>query len=435
MVLVTGVAAACGPRDDTPENAVHVLTATGTVGPVMDQYIDRGISKAEANQARLVVIQLDTPGGLNTSMESIVKRILRSGVPVAVYVTPEGGRAASAGTFITMAAHIAAMAPNTRIGAASAVMAGGEDIGETLGRKIEEDATALIRALAEERGRNADWAEDAVREARANNDRDALELGVIDLRAATLDDLLEAIDDTDVRLREGVSVEMRGLTDAELVYTDMSFWERVLSVLANPTLASILIALGFLGLIFELSSPGTFIPGTAGAIAMILGFMGLGAMPIETAGLIFIGLALVLFAMEIFVASGGILAAAGAVSMVLGAIIAFRDTPAEFYPNRIVLGFLIVVVVGMFLSMAIGLARVRRIERPSAFEALVGETVVARTPLRPDGYVLLNGERWKAEIEDGVATTGDKLRVTSVEGFKLRVTKERDNDTDTPAPR
>jgi membrane-bound serine protease (ClpP class) len=333
-----------------------------------------------------------------------------------------------------MAAHIAAMAPNTRIGAASAVMADGSDIEGALGRKIEEDATALIRALAEERGRNADWAESAVRDAIADNDRDALEQNVIDLRANSLGELLEAVDGSTVRLREGVTVELIGLTDAEIVYTNENFWEKVLNVLANPTLASILISLGFLGLIFELSNPGIFVPGVAGAIMMILGFVGLGALPIDTAGLVLIALALVLFAMELFIASGGILAVGGIVAFALGAVIAFRDTPAEFHPNRIVIGFLIVVVVGMFISMAVGLARVRRLERPSGFEALVGHSTVARTPLTPEGYVLLEGERWKAELDKGVAGVGDKLRVIGVEGFKLRVTKEADNDGDTTAP-
>lgn len=428
LVLLVGISAACAATDDAPSGAVHILTADGSVGPVMDRYIDRGISRAEDTQAKLVVLRLDTPGGLNSSMESIVKRILDANVPVAVYVWPEGGRAASAGTFITMAGHIAAMSPNTRIGAASAVNADGSDIEGALGRKIEEDATALIRALAEERGRNADWAEAAVRDAIADHDRAALEQNVIDLRASSIEELLAAVDNTTVELRQGVSVELSGLQDAELVYTDVSFWERVLMVLANPTLASILISLGFLGLIFELSNPGIFFPGTIGAIAMILGFAGLGALPIDTAGLILIGLALVLFALELFVASGGILAVGGGIAFILGAIIAFRDTPAEFHPNRIVIGFLIVVVVGMFISLAVGLARVRRLERPSGFDALVGQATVARTPLTPQGYVFLEGERWKAEIDHGVAAEGDTLRVVGVDGFTLKVTKEAEHD-------
>jgi len=425
LVLSAGVVA-CATNEDAPDGAVHILTADGTVGPVMDRYIDRGIERAEDTRASLVVIQLDTPGGLNTSMENIVKRILASGVPVAVYVSPPGGRAASAGTFITMAAHIAAMAPNTRIGAASAVNADGSDIEGALGRKIENDAAALIRALAEERGRNADWAEAAVRDAISDPTDEAVAKGVVDLKAADIDDLLMQVDSRTIQLRPGVSVELGSVSTAPRVVTELSFWERVLKVLADPTLATILISLGFLGIIFELSNPGLFLPGTAGVIAVILGFVGLGALPIETAGLVLIGLALILFALELFLPSGGVLGAGGIVALLLGGIIAFRDTPTEFHPDRIVVAVLVVLVTGMFISLAVGLARVRKLERPAGTDALIGQTAIARTPLTPEGFVFIDGERWKARVEAGVAGAGEHLRVTSVDGFTLRVRKEGD---------
>jgi len=425
LVLSAGVVA-CAANEEAPDGAVHILTADGTVGPVMDRYIDRGIERAEDSRASLVVIQLDTPGGLNTSMENIVKRILASGVPVAVYVSPPGGRAASAGTFITMAAHIAAMAPNTRIGAASAVNADGSDIEGALGRKIENDAAALIRALAEERGRNADWAESAVRDAISDPTDEAVAKGVVDLEAADIDDLLQQIDDRTIQLRPGVSVELGSVSTAPRVVTELSIWERVLEVLADPTLATILISLGFLGIIFELSNPGLFLPGTAGVIAVILGFVGLGTLPIETAGLVLIALALILFALELFLPSGGVLGAGGIVALLLGGVIAFRDTPTEFHPDRIVVAVLVVLVAGMFISLAVGLARVRKLERPAGTSALVGQTAIARTPLTPEGFVFIDGERWKARVEAGVAGTGERLRVTSVDGFTLRVRKEGD---------
>lgn len=425
LVLSAGVVA-CATNEDAPDGAVHILTADGTVGPVMDRYIDRGIERAEDTRASLVVIQLDTPGGLNTSMENIVKRILASGVPVAVYVSPPGGRAASAGTFITMAAHIAAMAPNTRIGAASAVNADGSDIEGALGRKIENDAAALIRALAEERGRNADWAEAAVRDAISDPTDEAVAKGVVDLKAADIDDLLMQVDSRTIQLRPGVSVELGSVSTAPRVVTELSFWERVLKVLADPTLATILISLGFLGIIFELSNPGLFLPGTAGVIAVILGFVGLGALPIETAGLVLIALALILFALELFLPSGGVLGAGGIVALLLGGIIAFRDTPTEFHPDRIVVAVLVVLVTGMFISLAVGLARVRKLERPAGTDALIGQTAIARTPLTPEGFVFIDGERWKARVEAGVAGAGEHLRVTSVDGFTLRVRKEGD---------
>lgn len=425
MALCLGIVA-CSAEDDTPEGAVHVLTADGTVGPVMDRYIDRGIERAEDSRGTLVVIQLDTPGGLNTSMENIVKRILSSGVPVAVYVTPPGGRAASAGTFITMAAHVAAMAPNTRIGAASAVNADGSDIEGTLGRKIENDAAALIRALAEERGRNADWAEAAVRDAISDSTNDAVDKGVVDMKADDLDDLLIQLDGQTLQLRPGVTVELGTVSAAPRVTTSMSIWERVLEVLADPTLATILISLGFLGIIFELSNPGLFLPGTAGVIAIILGFVGLGALPIETAGLMLIALALVLFALELFLPSGGVLGAGGVAALLLGGIIAFKDTPTEFHPDRIVVAVLLVLVTGMFVSLAVGLARVRKLNRPAGTNALVGQTAIARTPLTPEGFVFIDGERWKAHVEGGAAGAGERLRVISVDGFTLRVRKDLD---------
>jgi len=407
---------------------VHLLELDGPIGPIVDQYVNRGISRAEGSQARLVVIVMDPPGGLSTSMESIVKRILRANVPVAVFVYPPGGRAASAGTFVTMAAHIAAMAPGTRIGAASAINIDGSDIEGTLGKKIENDAAALIRALAEMRGRNADWAESAVRDAASVNADEALRLGVIDYEVPDLDALLQALEGRQVELRPGVTFELGNVSSAPRVATKMTAWGRFLELIADPTLASILISLGFLGLIFELSNPGLIFPGVAGAIAMVLGFLGLGALPVETAGLALIALALVFFALELFVPSGGILGTGGVVALILGAIIAFRDPPAELQPNRIVLGFLAFIVVGMFVSLALGLARMRRIPAVIGLEAMIGKTAVARTPLTPEGFVLVQGERWRARMAEGQAREGERVRIVGAEGFELVVQKEETDD-------
>jgi len=328
--IALGLLAACA-GDEAPEGSVHVARVDGTVGPIMARYIDRVISDAEDRNARLVVLELDTPGGLDTSMREIVQRIGRADVPVAVYVAPIGARAASAGTFITMAGHIAAMAPNTAIGAASAINADGSDIGGTLGKKIENDAVAYIRGIAELRGRNADWAEQAVREAVAVNENEAARLDVVDFVAADLDDLLRQSEGRTVTLRPGVTAELTGLLAAPRVDLEMTVWERFLAFIADPTIASLLLSLGFLAIMIELFSPGLGVPGVAGAIAVILGFLGFGLLPVDTAGLVLIALGLALVAAELFVTSG-ILGAAGAVAIVLGAIIAFRDTPADFRP-------------------------------------------------------------------------------------------------------
>ncbi len=423
LVLVAGIVAACG-SDDPERGAVHLLRLDGGIGPITERYIDRGITKAEDEGAKLIVIEMDTPGGFSSSMREMVQRIEASDVPIVVYVSPWGARAASAGTFVTMAAHVAVMAPNTSIGAAAAINADGSDIEGTLGKKVENDAVAFIRGIAELRGRNADWAEEAVREAVAATQTEAVELNVVDFVAGDIDEILERIDGTTIELKPDVMVTLTGLTEAPRVSTGMTVWERVLEHLANPTLATILISLGMLGLFFELSNPGAIFPGVAGVLAIAVGFLALGVLPVDTIGLVLIGIALVFLALELFVPSGGILAGGGLVALILGAIIAFRDTPTEFQPNRILVGVLGFILIVMFTSMAVGLTRLRKIKRTTGTEALIGRMAVARTPLTPDGMVFIEGERWQAELEDGSAAEGEEVRVVSAEGLRLRVRKE-----------
>lgn len=426
LMLAVGIAAACG-GSGAESGAIHLLRIDGGIGPITERYVDRALDEAEEAGARLVVIRLDTPGGFSSSTREIVQRINAADAPVAVYVSPWGARAASAGTFITMAAHVAVMAPNTSIGAASAVNADGSDIEGDLGRKVENDAVSFIRGIAELRGRNADWAERAVRRAVSATQTEAVELNVVDFVADDLDGLLERIEGTTVELRPGTAVTLEGLPGAARVTTNMSIWERILEVLANPTLATILISAGTLGLIFELSNPGLILPGVAGVIAIIVGFLGLGALPVETAGLALIAAALIFFALELFVPSGGILAGGGLAALVIGAIIAFRDTPDEFLPNRVVVAVLGVVLVVMFVSMAVGLARMRKLRSVTGTEALVGRMAVARTPLAPDGLVFIEGERWRAELEDGgAARVGERLLVVRASGLSLTVRKEKE---------
>lgn len=421
-LFAAGLLAACS--SSTEPGAIHVLTADTEVGPVMAQYIDRGITRAEDNDAKLVVIQLDTPGGLDTSMRSIVQRIERAKVPIAVYVAPAGSRAASAGTFITMSANIAAMAPNTSIGAASAVNANGSDIGGTLGTKIENDAVSYIRGIAELRGRNADWAEQAVRNAVSANNTEAVALNVVNFEADSLEALIAKVDGTATHTGAGQPVTLTGLAAAPIVHTDMTPWERLLNFIADPTVASILITLGLLGLVFELANPGLILPGVAGAIAVILGFIGFETLPIHTAGLLLIGLAVVFFALEIVVTSG-FLAAGGVVALILGSIIAFRGTPSSAQPP-----VLLVVVLGLFFAAAFGafiiaVIRVRHQRHvPFGTAGLIGRIAVARTPLEPDGLVFIRGERWQARLDHGTADLGERVRITGVDGFRLEVEKE-----------
>ena len=423
VVVAIGIGAACG-GDDVEPGAIHLLTLDGGIGPITERYIDRAIGKAEDEGARLIVIQMDTPGGFSSSMREIVQRIEASDVPVVVYVSPYGARAASAGTFITMAAHVAVMAPNTSIGAAAAINSDGSDIEGTLGKKVENDAVSFIRGIAELRGRNADWAEEAVREAVSATQTEAVEQNVVDFVAGSVDEILDRIEGTTIELKPGFMVTLTGLLEAERVSTDMTVWERFLVRLANPTLATILISLGMLGLFIELSNPGSIFPGVAGVIAIAIGFLALGVLPVDTIGLVLIGAALIFLALELFVPSGGVLAGGGLVALVLGAIIAFRDTPTELQPNRIVVGVLGFLLVVVFVSMAIGLARTRKMRSETGAEALVGRMAIARTPLTPDGMVFIQGERWRAELEDGSATEGEQVRVVSADGLRLKVRKE-----------
>ena len=415
-------AGACG--NDSADGAIHVLKTDSEVGPVMQQYIDRGLTRAEDNDGKVVIIELDTPGGLDTSMRKIVQRIERAKVPVVVYVSPAGGRAASAGTFITMAANVAVMAPNTSIGAAAAINSDGSDIGGTLGKKIENDAVSFIRGIAELRGRNADWAEQAVRDAVSANQTQAVDMHVVDFVADSQAALIAKLDGMDTQTGAGQPVHLEGLSAAPIVETKMTPWEHFLDFLADPTVASLLITLGFFGLVFELSNPGLVFPGVAGAIAIALGFLGFGTLPIHTVGLVLIGLALLFFAIEIVFPSG-YLAAGGAVALILGGIVTFRGTPAAAQPSKLLVAVLLGGFAALFSSFLFMVIHARRQGvGPIGIKALVGQTAVVRSPLTPEGFVFIKGERWFATIDSGSADEGEQVRVTAVEGFHLRVRKE-----------
>ncbi|HMO53155.1 MAG TPA: hypothetical protein PJ994_01500 [Tepidiformaceae bacterium] len=361
--LLVGLAAACGSDRET--GAVHVIKVNGTVGPIMERYIDRTLTDAERSNARAAVLAMDTPGGLSTSMRDIVKRIERADVPVIVYVSPLGSRAASAGTFITMAGHIAAMAPNTSIGAASAINADGSDIDGALGRKIENDAVAFIRGIAELRGRNADWAEAAVREAVAVNQTEAVELNVVDFVANDLDHLLAQAEGRTVELRPGVMATLTGLPAATRVDVEMTVWEHILDFIADPTIASLLISLGFLGILIEMGAPGLILPGVGGAIAMMMGFLGFGLLPVDVVGLILIGVGLFLVSLEVFL-PGGLLGGVGAFALLIGAIIAFRDTPAELRPPMWLVIACVAMIAAVVVTIAAAIAHADRIEKRQA---------------------------------------------------------------------
>jgi membrane-bound serine protease (ClpP class) len=419
-LLAAGTLISCAKSIDQRE-AVHVLTADAEVNPVLARYIDRGIDEAERTDARAVVIKLDTPGGLVSSMEDIVQRIQSSKVPVIVYVSPAGAKAASAGTFITMSAPVAAMAPSTRIGAAHPVASGGGDIEGTLGEKVENDAAAYARSIAEDRGRNAEWAEDAVRNSVSASATEAVELDVVDFVARDVPEVLAQADGMEVQV-DGRQVTLSGLTEAPLVSNDMTFAERFLLLLSDPNIAFLLLSLGGLGLLIELVHPGIFAPGIFGIIMLVLAFFALGTLPVNWAGVALILIAFGLFAGEIFIAPGvGAFGIGGAIALIAGGLLLTTSDQADFQVSRWLVVATGVVFAAFFLMVVMAVIRMRRMPISMGVEAMIGERATARSYLNPEGFVFIRGERWKAIAQDAPISEGTPVEVISVKGLTLTV--------------
>jgi membrane-bound serine protease (ClpP class) len=380
--------------------------------------VETALTRAQADGAGVLVIQLDTPGGLERSMRAICQRLLNAEIPVVVYVSPTGARAASAGVFITMAAHVAAMAPATNIGAAHPVAIGGGVDKESM-KKIENDAAAFARTIATERGRNAEWAEKAVRQSVSITEREAVKLKVVDLIADSLPDLLEKIDGRAVKTTKGpVTLQTRG---AVVKAIEIGFRDRVLNVITDPNIAYILMMLGMLGLFFELSNPGVVLPGVIGGISLILAFFAMQSLPINFAGLLLILFGIVLFIAEIKVVSHGILAVGGIVALALGSLMLFDAPEIGFRVSWRVILPTVGATAAIFL-VAVG-AGLRALSAPSPVggPAMVGQIGVAQGVLSPEGQVLVHGELWRAVARGGPVAEGAKVRVVDVNGLTLTV--------------
>ena len=354
LLALATLAVACAPDDTT--GALHVVTIDRQVDFVLERYIDRALDHAEETNARAVLLRIDTPGGEIGAMKAIVGRIENAATPVITYVGPAGAEAVSAGTFVAMAGHVAAMAPGTTIGAATPITATGEDVEGALGRKVTNDTVAFARSVAELRGRNADWAEDAVRDARSATPAEAVELNVVDLVAATEADLLEAIEGREVQLIGGRTVELQ-LATAPRVENAFNPYERVLAIVSDPLIVSLLLLVGFIGIGTELFfAPGSFLPGTAGAIALLLAFLGLGTLlPGETA-LALVGLAAALIVLEVFLPTGGVLGAGAAIALAIAVGLWVGGGGTDVGIQRvltIVLGTIVVValLIGAFVGV------------------------------------------------------------------------------------
>lgn len=406
--------------------AVYVAEIRGIINPPVANYLKRVLAEAQAENGSLVVIELDTPGGLDSSMREMIQAILGSPVPVAVYVAPSGSRAASAGLFILTASHIAAMAPGTNTGAAHPVGLG-SDMDETSTAKAVNDAAATIRALAERRNRNAEWLEQAVRESVSITASEALTLNVIDLVVPSTNQLLQELDGRLVETVEG-TVELRQVSSAPRHSVTMTFAEQFLHTIADPNIAFILLSIGSLGLIAELYNPGALIPGITGVISLILAFFALGNLPTNWAGAALIGLAAVLLVAELQADGTGVLAVGGLIAFVLGGLILFRPlqpgSPAlpDMRVSPWVLGLTVINVAAFFFLVIWKLVRARSAPILTGYERFAGQIAQVRQDLQPRGRVWFQGQTWFARTADEQeVAAGQTVRIVGIDGLTLIV--------------
>ncbi|UCC90555.1 MAG: nodulation protein NfeD [Dehalococcoidia bacterium] len=425
--LLIAASISIGIEAQAASSRIDVLHAKGTINPVLANYIERGISQAEEDNAIACIIQLDTPGGLDTSMRDIVKEIVSAEVPVVVYVSPSGARAASAGVFITIAAHVAVMSPNTAIGAAHPVAIGAEgeaQMSEEMEEKIVNDAAAYIRSIADAHGRNMEWAEKAVRESVSATEQEALQLNVIDMVAPDLSTLVSQLDGWQVTMLDD-SVVIMHTQGAEVNHVKMSALENLLFTISDPNIAVILLSLAMLGITVEIFNPGLIFPGVFGGICAFLAAYSLGFLPINYAGIALIALAGGLFIAEVFTASFGLFTAGGIISLVFGFLILFSGRPTLFQPQPWVIPT-IAVSIGAVLAVVIYyVVRAHRRQATTGREELPGKTATVKAALEPEGTVLHEGELWTAILDEGKAKPGEEVIITRFDGMKLYVTKKK----------
>jgi len=415
-----GMLLAVAPVGAQGSGKASVLDVKGAITPVVLGYVNRGLAHAQSHAASIVVIQLDTPGGSVEIMKQLTDEMVRSTVPIVVWVGPEGARAASAGTFIALAAHAVAMAPGTTIGAASVVGMQGEEVDETSKAKITNDLAARIRNYTQRRGEKAmQWAESAVREAVASTADEVLALGVIDFVAPSIPELLAKMDGLKVTVA-GAEVVLR-TGDLPVERFPMTLPENILHTITDPNIAYILLTLGLNGLLFELSSPGGYAAGVIGGICLVLGLYALGVLSVNYAGILFIVLAFILFVVDIKAATHGVLTAGGIASFVFGSLILFNS---PIYSISRTLVFSVALGTGAFFAFAVSKALLAQKKRAATGrEALVGKTAIVRAELNPDGMVLLTGELWQARAEEWPIPAGTTVEVIGMDGFVVLVRK------------
>ncbi len=413
--MVIGHAAAGEPE-------IYIIDVSDPISPGVAEFVIDGLKLASDSNAACIIITLDTPGGLVESMRKIVQAIYACKIPVIVYVTPSGARAASAGVMITMAADIAAMTPGTNIGAAHPVGPGGQDIGKAMAEKAVNDLVAFAKGVANRRGRNAEWAEKAVRESVSVTAEEALSINVIDLVAKDLDDLVARIEGREIKDKGALQ-----LAGARRTLIKEGLRTKILKAVSDPNIAYILLMIGLAGLYFELANPGAVLPGVVGGIALILAFFSLQTLPVNIAGILLILLAIVFFVLELKVTSYGMLSLSGVLSLVLGSLMLFKGAGPQF---QIALGVLlptVLLISGFFVGVVLLVVRAHTHQPRTGAEGLVNEVGVVKQIEGREGKVMVHGELWRA-VFDETASVGDKVRVQSVENLVVKAVPLKGKD-------
>jgi len=406
------------PQQDVRAPHVDLIVIDGSINPAVDDYIRENIARAKSNGSRALVIQLDTPGGLLSSTRTIVKEIFAAPVPVIVYVAPSGAGAGSAGVFITMSAHVAAMAPGTNIGAAHPVGGGGQEVKGVMGEKIENFTASFSETIARQRGRNAEWAIQAVRKSVSITEKEALKLNVIDVVARDIEDLL--------RQSDGRKVDLDGrphtlaLKDVRVMRYEMSLKQRVINTIADPNIAYLLLMAGILGLYMEFAHPGVIFPGVAGAICLILALISLQVLPFNHAGLALIFLGVALLVGEAFLPSFGVLGIGGVISLALGSFLLFDTQDSGVGVDRSIIFTAVATLASFVLAISYLVYRSQKSKPTLGIEGMLGEVGDVRAKLNPAGKVFVRGEYWNAEAE-GEIDVGEKVEVVGCEGLNLKV--------------
>jgi len=402
--------------DNSGPGSAFIIELEGPINPATAEFVVRGLLKAENQGATLAIIRMDTPGGLASSMRTIVKAILNSPIPVVVYVGPNGAGAASAGVMVTVAGHVAAMARGTNIGAAHPVGAGGKDIGGTMSEKVVNDMASYARGIAEQKGKNGEWVEKAIRESVSITAEEAHAKKVVDLVVNDMDDLLKSLDGRVIDLPAGkTTLKTAGI---KKIHYKPGIRDKILKIISDPNIAYILMMIGLAGLYFELSHPGAIFPGVIGAISLILAFFSFQTLPVNYAGVVLILLAIIFFIAEVKVASYGILSIGGLISLTLGSLMLFENMRVSLklmMPTIILVGGFFVIVAGVAF-------RALRTKPVSGVDGMVGEIGVARELIEPEGLVFVHGETWRAFSEERIEP-GETVEVTGIKGLLLNVKK------------